>query len=65
MINIEIPVSSTVFLRLLNIFIAKGPATPATGSSSNRRFGEPIRDLPISTNLDCPPDNSLAKLWAI
>ena len=61
----EIPVSSTVFLRLLKIFIANGPATPATGSSSKSSFGEPILDLPMSTNFDCPPDNSLAKFSAI
>ena len=41
----------TIFLRLVKIFSASGPATPATGSSRSKSSGSPIKARPISTNL--------------
>ena len=64
-IRIDIPVSSTICLRLLNIFIASGPVTPATGSSSSSNFGSPIIERPMSTSFDWPPESSLAMLCAM
>ena len=65
MIRTEIPVSSTILLRLLNVFIASGPATPATGSSRSSSRGSPIIERPMSTSLLWPPDSSLARLKAM
>ena len=52
-------VSSTICLRLLNIFIASG-LYPATGSSSSSNLGSPIIERPMSTSFDWPPESSLA-----
>ncbi len=62
MMSTEMPVSSTIFLRLLNIFMASGPATPATGSSSSSSCGSPIIERPMSTSLLWPPESSLVRL---